>query len=243
MIWDGNPGFLPLRYVAPFSNIKLFLLFCSCTLIVLRLLLLEFEIQVRTSQSVCWSSLSLHHSSHTFTLKVRVHCYGYSCVYNSCRVGCNVDDRRLAGDTLSQANSAVSNFVGLCYRYWRRPCYRIHTRQLFVCGLANFDCIMYSKTSDKPEITDTGNGLKWHRTVKWGTCDLILERQGDVCLDTHSCWPCFSSSCSFSLLTSQYLVCWGFSFWTWAHIFSLSSTLMQICIRLQKKEKQPSKQK
>lgn len=89
-----------------------------------------------------------------------------SCVYNSCGVGCNVDDQRLTGDGMSQVNSAVSNSVGLCYRYWRRPCYRIHTRQLFVCGLASFDCIMYSKTSDKPEITATGNGLKWHWTVK-----------------------------------------------------------------------------
>ena len=124
--------------------------------------------QNNAEKSKCWSFISLYRSSHSYTLKVRVHCYGYSCVYNSCRAGCNVDDLRLTGDALSQADSAVSNSVGLCYRYWRRPCYRIHTRQLFVCGLASFDCIMYSRTSDKPlEIASNGTGQSNKQPVIW----------------------------------------------------------------------------
>lgn len=63
--------------------------------------------------------------------------------------GCKVDGQRLTGDTVRRALVGC-NSVGLCYRYWRRLRYRIHTGLLFVCGLASFDCIMYSKTSDKP---------------------------------------------------------------------------------------------
>lgn len=63
--------------------------------------------------------------------------------------GCKVDGQRLTGDTVRRALVGC-NSVGLCYRYWRRLRYRIHTGPLFVCGLASFDCIMYSKTSDKP---------------------------------------------------------------------------------------------
>lgn len=125
--------------------------------------------------------LSLYRASHTFTLKVRIHCYGYSCVYNSCRDGCNVDDRRLTGDASSQANTAVSNSVGLNYSYPCTPCYRIHMRQVFCfCGLANFDCIMYSKTSDKLrsqrlEMASNGTGQS-----RYGSCDLVPSSKETV---------------------------------------------------------------
>ncbi len=37
------------------------------------------------SLSLLLTLLSIYRSSPTVTLTVRVHCYGYSCVYNSCR--------------------------------------------------------------------------------------------------------------------------------------------------------------
>lgn len=81
---------------------------------------------------------------------------------------CYFEGQRLTGDKLIQASSAVSNSVGLSYRYWRRPCYRIHTWQLFVCSLTSFDCIMYSKTSDKPlEMASNGTRESNKETVIW----------------------------------------------------------------------------
>lgn len=39
---------------------------------------------------------------------------------------------------------------------------------LFVCGLASFDCIMYSKTSDKPlEMASNGTGQSTNEPVIW----------------------------------------------------------------------------
>lgn len=99
----------------------------------------------------------------------------------------------------------LSIFVGLCYRYWRRPCYRRHTRQLFVCGLAHFDCIMYNKISDKPKITATRNHLKWHWTVKqrnrnqWSDTGAI-----DLFMAESQVYP--SSSLTVAFHVSQYWV-------------------------------------
>lgn len=81
--------------------------------------------------------------------------------------GCKVDGQRLTGDTVRRALVGC-NSVGLCYRYWRRLRYRIHTGPLFVCGLASFDCIMYSKTSDKPlEMASNGTGQSSNEPVIW----------------------------------------------------------------------------
>lgn len=81
--------------------------------------------------------------------------------------GCKVDGQRLTGDTVRRALVGC-NSVGLCYRYWRRLRYRIHTGLLFVCGLASFDCIMYSKTSDKPlEMASNGTGQSTNEPVIW----------------------------------------------------------------------------
>lgn len=134
---------------------------------------------MRTSQSVC--CLSLYRASHTFTLKVRIHCYGYSCVYNSCRDGCNVDDQRLTGDASSQANTAVSNSSRSELQLSMHALLQnTHAAAFCFCGLANFDCIMYSKTSDKLrsqrlEMASNGTGQS-----RYGSCDLILSSKETV---------------------------------------------------------------
>lgn len=139
--------------------------------------------------------LSLYRASHTFTLKVRIHCYGYSCVYNSCRDGCNVDDRRLTGDASSQANTAVSNSVGLNYSYPCTPCYRIHMRQLFVFAvwpilialciarhLISWDHSDWKWPQMAPDSPDM-EAVIWYRAAR---------------RRSYSCWPCLSSSRSFA---------------------------------------------
>lgn len=143
---------------------------------------------------------------HKFTIKVSVCCYGYGCVYNSCRAACSVDGQRLTGDTQTAASSAVRNSVVLCYWYRRRSLLQnTHTPQLFVCGLANFNCIMYSKTSDKPTTAAAGNGLKWPWKVDGGACDLILER-------ARRCLQPRLLTAPLSLPASQYLFCLLFIF-------------------------------
>lgn len=103
-------------------------------------------------------------------------------MYNSCRSAGCVDDQQLTGHTLTWVDSASSgNSVDLCRTVMQALSQNRHQTSaaaLFVCGLASFDCIMYNKTSDKIKITAAGKGLKWHRTVKQASCDLI---PGDVC--------------------------------------------------------------